>query len=152
MQTRTPTTRISRSRTSLLAGLAPFDRQAPELVAVLEAQADRLALRPGTVVARRGARAREAVVVLAGELHGEDDGSILGPGAWVGHDALLTGRPHDETLVVGGSGASVVVVNGPAYRWALRALPGFADDAGRAPGSEPAARRAPAIRGGRRGR
>ena len=131
---------------SLLATLPPFARHDPELLAVLDAQADRLALRPGTVVARRGARAREAVVVLAGELHGEDDDrNVLGPGAWVGHEQLLTGRPHDETLVVGGAGASVVVVNAPAYRWALRALPGFADDAGGA-----AARRV-LVTGGRRG-
>src|ERR671910_2825547 len=105
-----------RTNDSLLASLRPFARHDPDLLAVLDAQSDRLTLRPGTVVARRGARAREAVVVLAGEVHGEDDGSILGPGAWVGHDALLTGRPHDETIVVGASGASVVVVNLPAYR------------------------------------
>src|SRR5687768_6028147 len=102
-----------RTATPLLRHLPPFDRHGPDQLAVLEAQADRLALRPGTVVARRGARAREAVVVLAGELVGDDgDGSrVLGAGTWLGHDQLLTGRPHDETVVVGAAGASVVVVN-----------------------------------------
>jgi hypothetical protein len=136
-----------RTNNSLLASLRPFARHDPDLLAVLDAQSDRLTLRPGTVVARRGARAREAVVVLAGEVHGEDDdGLVLGPGAWLGHEQLLTGRPHDETLVVGGAGATVVVVNAPAYRWALRALPGFADDAGGAAG------RRVLVTGGRPGR
>ena len=54
-------------------------------------------------------------------------GPTYGPGSWVGTHEALTGRPHGHTLVAGAD-VDVVVLNGPAYRWAAGNLPGLADD------------------------
>jgi hypothetical protein len=119
---------------SVLAEVHPFDRYPAAVLDRLGAHADRLRVREGTVIARRGGRAREAVKVLAGEVWtvmGDGDGRparTLGPGAWIGAGELLATAPHADTLVAG-PGLEVVVVNGPAYRWAAATLPGLADDA-----------------------
>jgi CRP-like cAMP-binding protein len=113
----------------VLAGVPPFDRYPPVLLAPLAVHADRLRLRDGTVVAREGRWAREVAVVVAGVLlahRGDRPIGLFGPGTWVGAGELLDDRPHPVTLVAG-EGLEVLVVTGPAYRWAVQTLPGLAE-------------------------
>jgi CRP-like cAMP-binding protein len=110
---------------SLLAALAPFDGWTDGERRPLDAHTDRLRPRPGTVVARAGTPAREAVAVVAGHVTargGPLDGRRFGPGSWLGGDELLAGRAHAATLVAGRD-LEVVVVNGPAFRWAAQTHP-----------------------------
>jgi CRP-like cAMP-binding protein len=114
---------------SVLAEVPPFDRYAHTSLAPLVPHADRLRLADGAVVVREGHRARQLVIVVAGALLATRDGrpvEALGPGTWIGGDELLADRVHDCTLVAL-EGVEVVVLNGPAYRWAIQTLPGLAD-------------------------
>jgi hypothetical protein len=54
-------------------------------------------------------------------------GRAFGPGSWLGCHQIVADEPHAATLVAG-PGLEVVVVTGPAYRWAAGHLPGLADD------------------------
>jgi CRP-like cAMP-binding protein len=115
---------------SVLAEVPPFDRFAHTSLAPLVPHADRLRLAEGAIVAREGHRARELVIVVAGALLATRHGrpvEALGPGTWIGGDELLADRAHDCTLVAL-EGVEVVVLNGPAYRWAIQTLPGLADE------------------------
>jgi CRP-like cAMP-binding protein len=92
----------------------------PRHLAELAPHTDRLRLPPGRAVVRAGATARELVVVLAGEaavLHPDGTWAVLGPGAEIGGCELLSHERHAAT-VVATSALDVVVVNGPAVRWA----------------------------------
>ena len=130
---------ITRTRPDLsaLAGVEPFDRYDGRALAPLAAHADRLTVPAGTPLAQEGRRARQVVVVVAGDAVvtrcGAEVGR-LGPGAWLGARESLAGAPHAET-VVAGDGLAVLVLPDPAFRWAVQSLPGFAtalpDDAGR---------------------
>lgn len=114
---------------SVLADVPPFDRYARSSLAPLIPHADRLRLADGTVVAREGHRARQLVIVTAGVLLATRAGrpiGALGPGTWIGADELLADRAHDCTLVAW-EGLEVLVLTGPAYRWAVQTLPGLAD-------------------------
>jgi CRP-like cAMP-binding protein len=114
---------------ALLAEVPPFDRYARTSLAPLIPHADRLRIADGTVVIREGQRARQLVIVVAGALLATRGGrpvGALGPGTWVGAQELLAGSAHDCTLVAA-EGLEVLVLNGPAYRWAVQTLPGLAD-------------------------
>jgi CRP-like cAMP-binding protein len=114
---------------TLLAEVPPFDRYARTSLAPLIPHADRLRIADGTVVIREGHRARELVIVVAGALLATRAGrpvGALGPGTWVGAQELLASRAHDCTLIAA-EGLEVLVLNGPAYRWAVQTLPGLAD-------------------------
>lgn len=111
--------------TSPLAGVPLFDRYQPRDLAPLAPHVDRLRPRPGTVLTHEGWLAREVLVVLAGEVRATRQGRGLrrfGPGEQVGAAELLCGARHLATLVAGDD-LEVLVVNGPAYRWAARSLP-----------------------------
>ena len=114
---------------TLLAEVPPFDRYARTSLAPLIPHADRLRIADGTVVIREGHRARELVIVVAGALLATRAGrpvGALGPGTWVGAQELLASRAHDCTLIAA-EGLEVLVLNGPAYRWAVQTLPGLAE-------------------------
>jgi CRP-like cAMP-binding protein len=114
---------------AVLAEVPPFDRYARTSLAPLIPHADRLRLAEGTVVVREGHRARQLVIVVAGALLATCGGrpvGALGPGTWIGGDEVLADRAHDSTLVAL-EGVEVLVLNGPAYRWAVQTLPGLAD-------------------------
>jgi CRP-like cAMP-binding protein len=114
---------------ALLAEVPPFDRYARTSLAPLIPHADRLRIADGTVVIRESHRAKELVIVVAGALLATRAGrpvGALGPGTWVGAQELLASRAHDCTLVAA-EGLEVLVLNGPAYRWAVQTLPGLAD-------------------------
>jgi CRP-like cAMP-binding protein len=111
-----------------LAEVPPFDRYARTSLAPLIPHADRLLIADGTVVVREGRRARELVIVVAGALLATRAGrpvGALGPGTWIGAQELLSDGAHDCTLVAA-EGLEVLVINGPAYRWAVQTLPGLA--------------------------
>jgi CRP-like cAMP-binding protein len=113
---------------SLLA-VAPFDRYPERAVRPLAGHADRLRLREGTELACEQHRADEFVVVLSGEVIAHCDGQEvgrLGAGAHIGAAELLHGTRHAHTLLAG-CDLDVLVVYGPAFRWAAQMLPGFAE-------------------------
>jgi CRP-like cAMP-binding protein len=100
---------------------APSLRHAdPRRLSALAPHSDRLRLPPGRPVARAGEAARELVVVLAGEaiaVHPDGRRTTLGPGTELGAPELLARRPTPVT-VIAGADLEVLVVNGPAVRWA----------------------------------
>lgn len=114
----------SRPDTSVLRAAPPFARYDDRALAPLARHADRLDLPAGVALARRGERAREAAVVVAGEAVaiGGEGVARLGPGEWVGAREALAGAAH-ATTVVAGDGLRVVVLPAPALRWASQVLP-----------------------------
>lgn len=112
---------------SVFAGVRLFDGYPGRQLAPLARHADRLVVTPGTPLAREGSHAHEVVVILAGEAVVVRNGlevARLGPGDVVGAREELAGVPHDAT-VLAGQGLSALVLTGAAFRWAVRALPGF---------------------------
>jgi CRP-like cAMP-binding protein len=107
---------------------APFDRYPARMLRPLTGHADRLRPAAGTPLAQEDGRADQYMVVLAGEVVVHRDGQPvdrLGPGTQLGATELLQGSRHSRTLVAGPD-LEVLVVNGPAFRWAARTLPGLA--------------------------
>ncbi|HLM62751.1 MAG TPA: cyclic nucleotide-binding domain-containing protein [Acidimicrobiales bacterium] len=121
----------------------------PGRLAELARHTDILRLPPGRTLVRAGATARELIVLLAGEaavLRADGTRAVLRPGAQIGGCELL-GRERHAATVVATSALEVVVVNGPAVRWAL--AEGIAELAPPAslsasrPGASPSPRRDP---------
>jgi CRP-like cAMP-binding protein len=111
------------------AGVPLFAGYGGRDLAPLAAHADRLTLPPGAALAQAGRRPHEVVVLLSGQAEvagGQDEGRALGPGAVVGALEELTGAPHAVTVVATET-VSALVLAGPAFRWAVQALPGFRD-------------------------
>jgi hypothetical protein len=116
--------RITRSRrqpdVSSLLRVPAFAHGDPRRLAEMAPHTDTLRLPPGRTVVRAGATARELIVVLAGEaavVRPDGSGAVLRPGAEIGLCELLMHERHAAT-VVATSALEVVVVNGPAVRWA----------------------------------
>jgi len=111
-----------------LLQVAPFDRYPTAALRPLAGHADRLRVPEGTALVRAHHRADEFLVVLTGSVVVHDDGRPagprLGPGTQIGGAELLDGARHRRTLVAGPD-LEVLVVYGPAFRWAARTLPGF---------------------------
>jgi signal-transduction protein with cAMP-binding, CBS, and nucleotidyltransferase domain len=112
------------STVAQLRDFSPFEQAPARVLEQLGPHVDRLRLRAGTVLAREGHVARELVIVLDGDVlatrHGDEvlRGST---GTQIGADNVLDRRPHDRTWIAG-TDLDVVVVNGPAYRWAAPSL------------------------------
>jgi CRP-like cAMP-binding protein len=118
---------LSRSdRRTPLSGVAAFAGYDPRTVAPLARHADRLRVPAGTLIARAGQAAREAVLVLAGDVAVITAGGVerRGPGTWVGADQI-PGRGRHPATVVAGADLEVLVLPAPAFRWALQVLPGL---------------------------
>jgi CRP-like cAMP-binding protein len=123
--------RLRRRPRADLSAVAPFDRYPARSLRPLIPHTDRLRVTPGTIVVREGRLVRELIVVLEGELTASRDGhgrGRIGPGTLVGAGELVLGGTHPVTLVAG-SPLDLLVVHGPAYRWAAQTLPGLADAA-----------------------
>ena len=136
-----------RADPSVLMGVAPFDRYRRRALEPLAAHADRLRVPSGTVVAREGHLVREMVIVLSGALLATRDKQpvgAFGPGTAVGGAELLTGAVHRATLVAG-EGLEVLVLAGPAFRYAAQTLPGLAGYVLRAAAESPGALRGAAA-------
>jgi CRP-like cAMP-binding protein len=107
-----------------LARFSPFDRCPAKALAPLTAHVDQVRVAEGTVLAREAWAVREVLCVLAGEVIAIHDGRELrrfGPGTQVGVAELLCGASHPATLVAGPD-LEVLVIYGPAYRWAAQTL------------------------------
>jgi hypothetical protein len=105
-----------------LARVPCFAKADPTRLAELVPHTDRMHLLPGRTVVEGGTAAREVVVVLAGEAAALDpDGgwTVLRAGAQLGVDELL-GQGNHPATVVATFGLEVVVIAGPAFRWAHR--------------------------------
>lgn len=108
--------------------MAPFDRYPARALTPLAAHVDRLRVPDGRALAHEGWLVREVLVILTGEviaIRGAEDCVRIGPGAYIGAAELLRGGIHPASLVAGAN-LELLVINGPAYRWAARSLPGFA--------------------------
>lgn len=112
---------------SPFAGVAPFDRYPARMLTPLAPHVDRLRVPQGRALAHEGWLVREVLVVLAGEviaIRGGQDCLRIDPGAHIGATELLRGGTHPASLVAGAN-LELLVINGPAYRWAARSLPGL---------------------------
>jgi CRP-like cAMP-binding protein len=109
-----------------LSGVAAFAGYDARTLAPLARHADRLRVPAGTLIARAGRPAREAVLVLGGDVAVITAGGVerRGPGTWVGADEVA-GRGRQPATVVAGDGLEVLVLAAPAFRWALQVLPGL---------------------------
>jgi hypothetical protein len=90
------------------------------LLAPMARHSDRLRLPPGRTLARAGETARELIAIVAGEATMlRQDGTMarLRAGDEIGGPEVLGNERHAAT-VVAASAIEVVVVNGPAVRWA----------------------------------
>lgn len=119
-----------RADLSAFAGVPLFAGHDRRWLAPLAPHVDRLALAPGATVALEGRRHHEVVVVVAGEVAVTRDGrevGRLGPGAVIGGREEVEGTAHTATCLAG-DGVEVLVLTGPAFRWARQSLPGFATD------------------------
>ena len=107
-----------------LSTISPFDRVSERDLRPLSPHVDRLRLPAGAVIAREGEQAREFVAVLSGEvslLRSGDPFASIGPGSQIGGDAVLRHGSHDATSRAE-SEVEVLVLNGPAFRWASQVL------------------------------
>jgi CRP-like cAMP-binding protein len=96
-----------------------FRHCSPAQLTELAWYTDRLRLPPGRLLARAGDSARELVVIVAGEaavMRGGQRVDVLAAGSEIGWRETLRHERYDETVVA--TGVDVVVVNGPAVRWA----------------------------------
>lgn len=107
-----------------LAGLAGSFTE--ELLAELAPHADVLHVSAGTVLAQAGRVPHQFIAVVEGhvEVTGADGCvRLAGPGTRIGADELVGERPHTSTITTT-SPATLVVIFGPAYRGAARAMAG----------------------------
>lgn len=105
--------------------MPPFDGYPRRALTLLAAHVDQMRVAPGAVLAHEGWMVRQVFVVLSGEVHAWRRGRRLrrfGPGEQICAAELLCGAGHLATLVAGDD-LELLVVNGPAYRWAARTLP-----------------------------
>lgn len=103
---------------ALVPALAGAD---PRRLTELVPHTDRLRLPPGRVLALAGATARELVVLVEGHaavLGPDGRREVIGPDTEIGGAELLTHARHPATVVTV-SEVEVVVVSGPAMRWAF---------------------------------
>jgi CRP-like cAMP-binding protein len=107
-----------------LRAVAPFDQCPDDALRALAPHADHLHVRAGTVLAREGTSAREFIVVLSGQVTATRSDLAVdraGAGTQIGGTALVDDQAHDATWMAD-SDLDVLVVNGPAYRWAAYSL------------------------------
>ena len=111
--------RSTASGVDVLARFEPFSTVSRRALAPLEPHVDVVRLTAGTVLARAGATARELAFVLSGEV--TTGGVAEGVGTAVGVAAFERGGRHPVD-VVATTDVTLVVVAGPACRWAADCL------------------------------
>lgn len=107
-------------------GVALFEGCPRRKLALLARHADRLTLPAGRILSRAGQRADEVVVVLSGDAQRSDAANdVLGPGSVIGAAPVVFNDTYPDT-VSARTELEVLVVNGPAFRWAVQELPAVA--------------------------
>ncbi len=89
-------------------------------LATLLPNADVIDVAAGTVIAEAGASAQQFVGIVDGYVEAVDEHgrtTVVGPRAQIGARELLDDRAHSVTFTAR-TGATLVVVFGPAFRWA----------------------------------
>jgi hypothetical protein len=114
-----------RKPTSIVTTLTawpPFDEVPDDVWPMLAEHTDRLRVPVGSVLARKGELARQFVLVLDGEVAstGIQQVTLRDAGVQIGARELMWNEPYDATWTAL-SDLDVLVVNGPAFRWAQRA-------------------------------
>jgi CRP-like cAMP-binding protein len=115
---------ISSMQLAALSSVPPFDQVGVAALRDLAPHVDHLQVPAGTVLARQGRAARELVVVLDGQVEATRAGDVVDhgrAGSLIGADEVLRHAPHEATWTAR-SDLDVVVVNGPAYRWAAQVV------------------------------
>jgi CRP-like cAMP-binding protein len=107
-----------------LSRVASFDQVRPRDLRELAAHTDHVHLPAGSVLVREGDKAREFIVVLWGEVSASHTGGPadrFGAGTEIGGRALREHEHHDRTWTAE-TDVDLLVVNGPAFRFAHRAI------------------------------
>ena len=89
-------------------------------LAVLLPNTDVIDVAAGTVIAQAGTSAQQFVGIVDGYVEAVDEHgrtSVMGPREQIGARELLDDRAHSATLTAR-TAATLVVVFGPAFRWA----------------------------------
>jgi CRP-like cAMP-binding protein len=107
-------------------GVALFEGCPRRKLALLARNVDRLRIPAGRVLSRAGQRADEVVVVVSGDVArtGVAD-DVLGPGSVIGAAPVVSHEAFADT-VSARTDVEVLVVNGPAFRWAVQEMPAVA--------------------------
>lgn len=119
--------RTRRIDNHIFDGLAFFEGCDRRRLADLVFHAGRIRVRPGTVLAEAGRTARELIVVVEGTVQTQRGPVTLvhGPGLAVAPDAVARRARFPLTVTAVGE-VEVLVVNGPAFGWAVRDMPELA--------------------------
>jgi CRP-like cAMP-binding protein len=117
-----------KKKADVLAGLPLFSECSRRELDAVAAVADELRLPAGREVMRQGARGRELVVLLDGEVEVSRNGEVLatrGPGDFLGELALVTHRPRVAT-VTATTDLRVLVLERGAFERLVREVPSIA--------------------------
>jgi CRP-like cAMP-binding protein len=117
-----------KKKADVLAGLPLFSGCSRRELDAVAAVADELRLPAGREVMRQGARGRELVVLLDGEVEVSRNGEVLatrGPGDFLGELALVTHRPRVAT-VTATTDLRVLVLERGAFERLVREVPSIA--------------------------
>ena len=97
-------------------------------LAALAAHTDVLRVPAGESLAQAGHLPTQFIAVIDGSVDVASPGgytSVAGPGSQFGAAELVDGHPHAATVSTR-SASTLLVIFGPAYRWAIAAPPGRA--------------------------
>jgi CRP-like cAMP-binding protein len=117
-----------RKKADLLAGLSLFSECSRRELDAVAAVADELRLPAGRELMRQGARGRELVVLIEGEVEVTRDGETVatrGSGDFLGELALVTDRPRSAT-VMATTDLRVLVLERGAFERLMREVPSIA--------------------------
>lgn len=117
-----------KKKADVLAALPLFSECSRRELDAVAAVADELQLPAGREVMRQGARGRELVVILDGEVEVSRSGEVLatrGPGDFLGELALVTHRPRVAT-VTATTDLRVLVLERGAFERLVRDVPSIA--------------------------
>ncbi|MDF2749245.1 MAG: cyclic nucleotide-binding protein [Gaiellaceae bacterium] len=117
-----------KKKADVLAGLPLFSECSRRELDAVAAVADELRLPAGREVMRQGARGRELVVLLDGEVEVSRNGEVLatrGPGDFLGELALVTHQPRVAT-VTATTDLRVLVLERGAFERLVREVPSIA--------------------------
>lgn len=125
----------NRPDTTRFAGARLFEGCTPRQLTPVAPHADRIRVPAGGVIAEAGRSARELMVVLRGVTRVETPAGHLGcmvPGEAIAPHAVAE---HGElpVTVTAVTDVELLVVNGPAFRWAVRELRTVAQRLGATP-------------------